>query len=330
MDYFLDTGYIDMSQIMRKNPYTVILIGGRGIGKTYSVLEHLLNKKEKFILIRRTTTEREFLRDLEFNPLNVFLDDGEFKVDTGKYIDKYIYNDEVIAYCTNLSTVGKIRGLDGRQITALFFDEFIPDLTEKRMTHEAHALFQLYESVNRNREFNDLPPLKLFLCANSNNIFSDIIDGFKLSDIFFNMRETEEEFKYIKSKRMFIGDIRHSPVSERKKNTYLYKLTEGTDFYNMALKNTFANDYRDYIGIPYQWKEYKPYVDIKNIHVLKHINKPLLVVTNRNRGTARKKYYRMYDFFKEYNLILSKHFTRKSIFFESSEIACLFEDFLIK
>ena len=68
MDYFLDSGYINMLQIMRKNPYTVILIGGRGIGKTYSVLDHLLKNKEKFILIRRTTTEREFLRDLEFNP----------------------------------------------------------------------------------------------------------------------------------------------------------------------------------------------------------------------------------------------------------------------
>ena len=197
------------------------------------------------------------------------------------------------------------------------------------MTDEATALFQLYETVNRNRELSGAPPLKMFLCANSNNVFNDIIDTLKLTDYFMDMRESGRDFRYIKSKKIFLGDIKHSPISEKKKNTYLYTLTKDTNFFDMAINNKFSNDYRDFIGMPYQWKEYKPFCDIRDVHVLKHINKNILFVTRRNRGTARKKYFKITDFFKEYNLILSRHFVRRSIFFENSEIACLFQDFII-
>lgn len=328
-DYYLDSGYLNIEKIEKKyNPYTTIIIGGRGIGKTYGFLKYLLDNEMLFILVRRTLTEREYIRNVKFNPLNVFFPD-QLKIETGKYTDSYFVDDKLLCLCVNLTTSSKIRGIDGSMIQAIFYDEFIPEMSEKKMINEATAIFQLYETVNRNREIAGKEPVKLYFTANSNNIFNDIMDSLHLADVIFDMREKQQDFKYIKKKKLFLADVKKSPISEKKKNTYLYTLTKDTEFYNMAINNNFSNDYKDFLGLPYQLKEYKPFVDIGEIHILKHCNIPLLYVTFKNRGTAKKRYYNIVDFFKEYNIYLSQHFIRRSIFFECSALAQQFKDFFI-
>lgn len=326
--YYNNQGYLIFEKIVKRyNPFITVIIGGRGIGKTYSVLKHLIDNNKKFIFVRRTASEREFLRNIEYNPLKPFIE--ELNIQAGKYSDKYLNGKNLICHCVNLSTVSKIRGLNGEKIEFIYYDEFIPETFEKKLFNEYEALLQLYETINRNREIDGKEPLKIVLTANSNNIFNDIIDGFNLTDYIFSLRDKKQEYKYIKKKKIFIGDIKKSPISEKKKDTYIYKLTKGSNFYNMSINNTFYNDYSSNIGLPYQLKEYKPFADIGDIHVLIHCNKPILYVTSKNRGVAKKQYFKLSDFFKVHNIYLTGFFIRKSIFFENSFYASLFQDYMI-
>lgn len=326
--YYNDQGYLIFEKITKRyNPFITVIIGGRGIGKTYSVLKYLIDNNKKFIFVRRTSSEREFLRNIEYNPLKPFVDN--LVIQNGKYSDKYFNDKKLICHCVNLSTVSKIRGLKGDEIEYIYYDEFIPDTFEKKLFNEYEALLQLYETINRNREIDGKEPLKIVLTANSNNIFNDIIDGFNLTDYIFSLRDKKQEYKYIKKKKIFIGDIKKSPISEKKKDTYIYKLTKGSNFYNMSINNSFYNDYSNNIGLPYQLKEYKPFADIGDIHVLIHSNKPVLYVTGKNRGVAKKQYYKLTDFFRMHNIYLTGFFIRKSIFFENSFYASLFQEYMI-
>ena len=60
-----------------------------------------------------------------------------------------------------------------------------------------------------------------------------------------------------------------SEVSEAKKNTVNYKLTEGTQYYQEALENMFAHDsFADIRKLPV--REYVPVVRIDDIYLWKH------------------------------------------------------------
>ena len=204
--YYNEQGYLIFEKIVKRyNPFITVIIGGRGIGKTYSVLKHLIDNNKKFIFVRRTASEREFLRNIEYNPLKPFIE--ELNIQAGKYSDKYLNGKNLICHCVNLSTVSKIRGLNGEKIEFIYYDEFIPETFEKKLFNEYEALLQLYETINRNREIDGKDPLKIVLTANSNNIFNDIIDGFNLTDYIFSLRDKKQEYKYIKKKKIFIGVV---------------------------------------------------------------------------------------------------------------------------
>ena len=334
INIYTDSGYIDFDRIYEVyNPITLIIIGARGIGKTYGTLKYLTENKYKFALIRRTAAEREFIRNEEFNPLTALYNDGcipEFKIDGGKYSDSYYYIDETDSFAVSFSiaTASKIRGIDGRSISHFMYDEFIKDNNEKALKDEAGGFFQLMETIGRNRELSGEPPIKSILCANSNNIFNPICDALKLTDIIIDMRDKGKEQRYIRQKGILLIDVKRSPISEKKKETYLYRLTKGTVFYNMAISNRFYNDISNMVGSPYPFREYKPFAEVKGVNILKHTSARLLYVSAKNRGTAKYKYFRWTDFFKDYNLLIQALVKRGAIFFETADLASYFKDFL--
>lgn len=334
INIYTGDGYIDFNRIYEVyNPITLIIIGARGIGKTYGALKYLTENNYKFALIRRSAAEREFIRNEEFNPLTALYNDGlipEFKIDGGKYSDSYYYmeNDNSFAVSFSIATASKIRGIDGRSITHFLYDEFIKDNNEKALNDEAGGFYQIFETINRNRELIGEPPVISILCANSNNIFNPIFDSLKLTDIFIDMRDKGKEQRYIKQRSLLLIDIKRSPISEKKKDTYLYRLTEGTNFYDMAINNRFYNDISNMVGTPYPFREYKPFATVKGIHILKHVSARLLYVSLKNRGVAKYKYFRWIDFFKDYNLLIQTLVKRGAIFFESADLASYFKDFL--
>ena len=64
---FLDNGYLNMREIIEA-PYTfIILVTGRGTGKTYGALKYMVDSEHKFIYMRRTDTQVQGIANAEMN-----------------------------------------------------------------------------------------------------------------------------------------------------------------------------------------------------------------------------------------------------------------------
>lgn len=264
--------YYDISPILDKNFTFNFVIGGRGRGKTYSTLKYIHEKKEKFVFVKRTIDEVEMLMDSNNSNVNMML--SPFKslnTDYGwnvqalrfyKSIGGFYENDELLGYIVSLSAISKIRGFDLSDCNYIIFDEFIPEKNTRVFKDEGTALLNLYETVNRNREFKGREPVKLICLANANDLNNDTFKVLNLQPIVGRMLSREQEFSFDKERSLLIEIIPGSDEFEsQKKNTALYKLSEGTAFYDMALKNEFA--FEDFTLIGYKSiKGYKPIIGI--------------------------------------------------------------------
>lgn len=252
-----------------------IFIGGRGFGKTYSGYTGCLGLQEnkvvpkKFLWMRRTQKELDLMEDTEkgegisdlktinedfgtnygFRAINSSLA-GIYKRDTDDN-GKFIYNGAPVGYGIALSTVSSIRGINFSDCSDWVYDEFIPEKHVKKMKNEFDALMNAYETVNRNREFVGEPPIRLWLLANSNDIYNDIFVGLGIVSIAEKMKNQGKQHTYLKDRGLAIHILPPSKsFREKKSKTALYKLTRGTEFNNMALDNQFA--YNDFSLIGYR------------------------------------------------------------------------------
>lgn len=240
-----------------------IFTGGRGTGKTYSGLSGALQLPDKFIYMRRTAQELDLMMDSEkygegANPFKPINEDFGRNVGLAKIVKNLagIYNREMIdgilkpvgapiGYGVALSTISSIRGISFSDCSDCIYDEFIPERHVKRIKKEGEALLNAYETICRNRELNGMPPLRLWLLANANNIYNDIfVELGIVSRIERMIRKNQTDF-YDKSRGLAVHLINNNrEFVEKKKKTALYKLTAGTDYYNMAICNKFAyNDF---------------------------------------------------------------------------------------
>lgn len=265
--------FINIFDYRNKDYPFQIFIGGRGTGKTYSGLSGCLDKAlvpGKFIYMRRTANELETItddvkkgeganpfkpinkdknRNLGFMMLNKNLA-GLYERDTDEN-GKLLHIGAPIGYGVALSTIASIRGIDFSDCSDWIYDEFIKEKHVRAIKDEAGALLNAYESINRNREFFGEPPIRLWLLANSNDIYNPIFSGLGIVSEVEKMIRAGKHDRYFKDRGLAIHLLAASKsFVDKKKETALYKLTRGTQFYDMALENKFA--YNDFSLIGYR------------------------------------------------------------------------------
>lgn len=270
-----------------------IFVGGRGTGKTYSALSGVTNEEnmlqhgiEKFIFMRRTANEMDLLVDSDqrgeganpFKPIN-----RDFNRNIGmksivknlagiynRTVDeneRFIHSGAPIGYAVALSTVSSIRGVDFSDSTDLIYDEFIPEKHVKKMKGECTALLNAIETINRNREFDGGSPIRVWLLANSNDIYNPIFVGLGIVSEVERMQRAGKSDRYLKERGLAIHLVNNNEdFVEKKKETALYKLTKGTQFYDMALNNEFS--YNDFSLIAHRnLKGYIPICALDNAYL---------------------------------------------------------------
>ena len=247
-----------------------IIIGGRGIGKTYSTLDFIINENEKFIYLRNTDTQLEECSGDFGNPFKKLNTDKGYDISVSRskkhsnIIDHSREVDNIIGYGVALSTFENLRGVDLSDVKYVVFDEFIEN---RKLTFDQFKTFQnFYETVNRNRELLGEGPLKCILLSNSQSLNNPILMGYNIVPIIEGMTRSGQQ-KH-KSEGMFIL-LPESEISELKKNTANYKMIKGTRIYEENLNNKFAND--SFYGIVKRnLREYKPLVRVDDIYIYKH------------------------------------------------------------
>ena len=237
--------YYDIRQRAdRLKPFSII-IGGRGIGKTYSALSFLLETGARFLYVRNTDLQMQECASQFGNPFK------RINLDTGRDVrlereqKHYVINDytedpdapRLIGYGAALSTFENLRSADLSDVDYILFEEFI---SKKKLAFKQYeAFFSMYETIARNREIQGRPPLISILLSNSQTLNNEILAGFDLIDKIVKMKTTGQ--KSMTDGQIYI-ELPEAEISARKKETALYQAAGSGDMVKEALENEFAHD----------------------------------------------------------------------------------------
>lgn len=235
--------FTNVIEFLKDKIYFNFFIGGRGVGKTYSTLNHLLQEKKIFIYLRTSAKELDIAADS--NVFGVI----DKRIEWRKLEDDFYAiekNKKIIGYGCALSTFKNIRGVNFENVEIIFHDEFIPEVSARRIIkNEADAFFNMIESVNRNRELLGHDPILYIGCANANNIYNPYFIALNIiNNIELALYEGSNRYiDYERGLQVVMLQASNEYI-EKKKQTALYKLTSGTEFEKMALQNEFSyNDF---------------------------------------------------------------------------------------
>ena len=262
-----------------------LFVGGRGIGKTFSFTKGWIDRKNVFTAyMRRTLDEMKLIADNSESDANIFYEitkeygeeyDHEFVRATEKTWNINKSNppevrdensDEAYNPCRgigiSLSTIATMRGLSYSRVTDMALDEFITESHIKKIKNEGRAILNAYETICRNREMFGLPPVRFWAFANAFDIYNPLFVELGIVTDCEKMIDRGQHDKYYPHRGLAIHLLEANPeFIEKKKQTQIMKLTQGTDYYNMALGNQFA--FNDFSLIGYRnLKGMKPLVTL--------------------------------------------------------------------
>ena len=230
-----------------------LLFGGRGTGKTFSILKHRLENaisdpdKHKFIWLRDTETiTRKLAAKGLTSPIEAkFPDLGHCIIK--RIEDNYTFihepkseNEKVLGYLMALSTFHNARGIDFSDVDTIVFDEFMPEEGTIIRKDQGALWLNMYESINRNRELEGLPPVRVIFLSNTNGLYSEILEDFGLSQIVENMQLNN--ISHYEDSDIWVEFLENKEFTEAKSKTLLYRLSKNAKFNEMALNNRFNDN----------------------------------------------------------------------------------------
>lgn len=298
MKLYQSNGYANMPDIIESETPFILVIGGRGVGKTYNAVKFLLENNVPFLYLRRTSAQMELVSKDEFSPIvKIGGDLGMSLVCSplSKYASGiFRLNDdgkpagEALAYNMALSTIANARSFDASKVKVILYDECIPEKHERSIAHEAEAFLNMYESIDRNRQLDGRPAVKCVCMANANNMEAPILSALNCIKILDRMRKKKQTQYADKTIGLSVFLLNDSPISAEKRETALYKLTMGKgDFSDMALNNAFSRDnYTDIGSRPLS--EYIPVAAIGSICLYRHKNNYTWYVSETKSGKPKE------------------------------------------
>ena len=125
--------YTNCYEIVSTTDYFLyIFIGGRGIGKSYSMLSEAYKHQDMIMYVRRTDTELKNCCDEFTNPYKSINQNIGSNISIKPNKDNALIIEKIdddhtnlIGYASALSTFGKFRGADFSDVNLIIFDEFI-------------------------------------------------------------------------------------------------------------------------------------------------------------------------------------------------------------
>ena len=297
---YTDKGYLDMGEILAHVPPFVWMWGGRGIGKTYGALKAVrYDTPRKFILMRRTQKQIDMIYNPMLHPFKkidkdvgkstVIVKDGDIGVFyTGVKDDegKLVPQGEPLGYAMSLATIYNVRGIDLQEVKVLIFDEFIPEPRERKMKDEYGAFKNAYETINRNRELEGLPPLQLIALTNSNTLGNPYFLGMKVIRVVDTMVKKKREIWTDPDRGLMLINIPRSPISEKKSKTALYLLDADDEYSRMSLGNEYSLDYCSNQG-SFPLRELKPICVVGELCIYRHKSRDIIYIASHVSGSPR-------------------------------------------
>lgn len=278
-------------------------VGGRGIGKTYSVLhQHYIRwssgQRQKILYIRITDKEYEMACSNFGNPYKKINNDHNLDIRPcilkgAKGVRAICVGEgdnlQIMGYMACLTSFGSVRGVDFSDIDTIYIDEFIPSenvITLPSVKRAGWSLAGMYETVARNKEILGEKPPTLFCTANAFSLDSSILQIFGLVDEIVDMLRKREKRRTIRDASIYIELAESLMVSLLKNETVLYKAlarsTQGRTYSSMAINNAFNDKAFSYVRKNVNMAEYYPLFSFNGHTVYRHKSRFMFHVKHNN------------------------------------------------
>ena len=324
---YTDSGWVNWDYIISQGAAFTMVVGARGVGKTYGLFKYCIENKRPFIYLRRLKSQLDHCATVDGNPFKKLNTDlgTDIKPKRSQGGVLFMDGDKLIALGVALSTVANVRGFDYSDYDMVVFDEAIASDGERPIQHEFNAFLNFYETVNRNRELAGDKPTQAVLLGNANRLTNPYYAGWHFMKTALNMLKGRQMvWRNADGTRIMI-QLMDSKISEQKADTALYKnATAG--FLDMALDNAFRTDATQIRSMPI--REFNHLVTIGDIGIYRHKSERIYYVsmlTNPDNQYESygmgKKMFQM-DF---WNLRLY-YLVHKTVYFENYECELIFRE----
>ena len=260
-----DTYYHLLADIlMYPLAWCIVVWSKRGPGKTYSALWLCFYAHIKFIYVKRTDDDVDFIlkdkTDLDFDPspYKSLKNDKGIRV-KGVSVDKgfgafYECDEEgnpcrLLCYVISFNRVKSYKGQDFADCEFIVFDEFIPQIGERIRRVEGEQLLDLYRTVERDRIKRGRDPLKLILFANAEQISTPVTNELEIVDDMADLSASGNTHLYIEDRDILLHHITNEEVPEgRGEEIGIAKGMRGTAWYDKSFNGNFVhNDFTNVV-----------------------------------------------------------------------------------
>lgn len=238
--------FYSYDKVLSYNAFLNILIGERGVGKTYGAKKYVINrflkKNKQFVYIRRYETD--LIESVGSSSDNKFFEqikeefpDHKFDIHKTKKVRKLIIDKKVCGYALPLSSADSLKSSTYENVDTIIYDEFMlkEGSTQHYLRNEPEFILDLIETVARLRD------VKIFLLGNAISSTAPIMSYFDLS-LPYN-----SDIKLFKDGLILVNYIKNQAYRDYKKQTNFGKLIEGTRYSKYAIDNEFLTDSKSFI-----------------------------------------------------------------------------------
>lgn len=323
-----NNGWVNWDYLINQGSAFTMVVGARGVGKTYGLMKYCLEQGRKFIYLRRLKSQLDQCANNAGNPFK------KLNTDMGRNIKPrgtqggvlFDENGEVVALGVALSTVANVRGFDYSDYDMIIFDEAVASDGERPIPHEFNAFLNFYETVNRNRELSGDKPVQAVLLGNANRLTNPYYSGWHFMKTALNMIHGNQMIWRSGDGSRLMVLLLGSRISEQKSNTVLYK-NASDGFITMALDNAFRTDGTNIRSMSI--REFNHIVSVGEIGIYRHKSERLYYVSSL---TQKGSFYDSYGmglkmFQQDYWNLRILYMVNKIVYFESYECELIFREF---
>lgn len=236
--------YYDFSPILSRNATINMVMGARGLGKTYGAkkiaIRNAIRRGEQFIYLRRYRTELKG-RESFFSDIAHEFPDFEFRISGGvaemKHVDDGKEKWEIIGYFIALSTSQSNKSVAYPKVTTILFDEFIIEKGNVQyLPNEVKRLYDFYSTVDRWQD-----KTRIFMLSNSVSIMNPYFIEYDLSPTReFALRGDGFVCAHFVDSERFASE-----VAKTRFGSFIVK--HSSDYADYSISNVFADNDDEFI-----------------------------------------------------------------------------------
>ena len=324
--------YYNYNKVISYNALLNILIGYRGVGKTFGaselVVKDFIKNGNEFVYLRRYKTELSKSMSKFFKALiqeNKFPDD---KLDVKG--NTFYINDNVAGYGVTLSTAQQLKSSNFPKVKTIIFDEFLIESGQGHyLKNEVDIFLGLIETISRMRN------VRVFMLANAVTEANPYFLYFDLTLPYNN------DIRTFKDGLILLQYMNNPEYIEAKKKTRFGKLVSGTDYESYAINNNFADNNSMFIehksgnskfsfSFIYKDNRYGVWIDFNNSKIYvsnDFIENGFVFATTTD---DHKPNTLLYSIAKNYNCwnVFIKNYKLGNVYFENNKIKNLCKDII--